>query len=549
MQISKLEILAELRKCQDPVHFIKNHVYITHPMRGRIHFDLFPYQQECLEIFDGNRFTVVLKARQLGLSTLMSAYILWYLIFKKDKEIVVLSRNREEAAELVRKIKYAFQALPSWIVETLKLKIVLDNVHTLSLSTNSRVNATATTEDAGRGRAVSLFILDEAAFIEKSTNMEELWKAVYAAVSAGGSIIVNSTPLGVGWYYDLYQAATEKRNQFVPIRLPWSVHPERDDAWAEQMKSGMSKYQWASEYDCNFLLSGETVVDVEDINFLRNTIEEPLSRESLDRALWTWNAPEHGHKYLLVADVSAGHGEDFSALVIIDIDKQELAAEFKGKIKTDLYGELIVALGLKYNKALIVVENNSMGVATLNRIISTNYPNLFYYDKNTKQELEGYVDDNSMDLIPGFTTNTNNRPQLIEKLEFYLRNRILKCKSSRLVLELESFIWHNNKAQAKKGKNDDLVLTYAIACYILHKLYKKTESVVGYNSLTMLQNNHTQIGITIEGMPGHNIQSAPYEMRDNNGNKHDLRWLIKKDKVPDERPLQKSIFGDKIYIK
>lgn len=136
---------------------MKKYIKIQHPIRGTIPFDLYPFQEKTLQDFYENDFNIVLKSRQMGISTLVAAYCLWLMLFHTDKNILVISTKQTVAVELVSKVRFANDNLPSW----LKIKCVEDNKLSLKFKNGSRIQATSAAGDAGRSFALSLLVIDE----------------------------------------------------------------------------------------------------------------------------------------------------------------------------------------------------------------------------------------------------------------------------------------------------------------------------------------------------------------------------------------------------
>ncbi len=188
-------IRDEYMKCaQDPAHFMKKYCYIQHPTRGRIPFNLYPFQEKVLRLWRDNPYDIVLKSRQLGISTLVAGYSLWLMIFQKDKNVLCIATKQDTAKNMVTKVKFMFENLPSW----LKIPAEENNKLTLRLNNGSQVKAVSAAGDAGRSEAVSLLIIDEAAFID---GVEEIWASAQQTLATGGGAIVLSTPYGTGnWF-------------------------------------------------------------------------------------------------------------------------------------------------------------------------------------------------------------------------------------------------------------------------------------------------------------------------------------------------------------
>ena len=142
MKLTKNEIVKELVKCgKDPQYFIDNYCKISHPLKGQIPFKTYDYQRELLQDFNDYRFNVILKARQLGISTITAAYIVWMMLFHKDKNILVMATKFETAGNLVRKVKNIMKNLPDWIRIA---NITTDNRTSFELSNGSSIKAAST---------------------------------------------------------------------------------------------------------------------------------------------------------------------------------------------------------------------------------------------------------------------------------------------------------------------------------------------------------------------------------------------------------------------
>ena len=114
--LSKEEVVAEVIKAgKNPTYFINNYAKISHPQRGLIPFKTYDFQSDLIDTFQDNRFTVVLKARQLGISTISAAYIAWLMLFHRDKNVLVIATKFQTAANLVKKVKAIHKHLPPWL--------------------------------------------------------------------------------------------------------------------------------------------------------------------------------------------------------------------------------------------------------------------------------------------------------------------------------------------------------------------------------------------------------------------------------------------------
>ena len=457
--LNKQKQIAEIVKCgKDPTYFINRHVEIQHPIRGRIPFHTFPFQDDCLNAFNDHRYNIVVKSRQLGLSTLTAAYAAWMALFHKDKTVLVIATKLAVAQNFIKKVKIALSGIPKWMWIT---EITAKNTQAIEFSNGSAIKAVPTSDDAGRSEALSLLIVDEAAFIR---NFDELWKGLYPTLSTGGRAVVVSTPNGTGGqYYDLYHDAVSGLNEFNHIKLPWDVHPERGDEWFENESKNLNRQQVAQELLCDFQASGDTFLSSDDIEKLRMQIRSPMEKWGPENNVWTWKYALDGHSYIVSSDVARGDGADFSTFHVIDTTESEVVAEFKGKVPPDQLAFLLMEASKRYGDAIICPESNTYGYAVLMKLKENGCRNIWF--KKEKEKFDVLYGNGSIGKA-GFSTQGSSRPKILTKMEEVIRNDKIRIYSSRFVEEMKTFIWNGNKAQAQRGKNDDLVMSLAIGIWL-----------------------------------------------------------------------------------
>lgn len=505
---SKKAQYDEIMKCgRDPTYFINTYCKIFHPKRGVIPFATFPFQDQCVRDFVKNRFNIVLKSRQLGLSTITAAYSLWLALFHKAKEILVIATKLSTAVNFIKKVRVMLKSLPTWLCisqfEATRQEVRFKN--------GSRVQAIPTSEDAGRSEALSLLIVDEAAWIR---NFEDIWTGLYPTLSTGGSAIILSTPNGVGGqYYQLYSGAESKTNEFNPIKLMWWVHPEHDQAWFDKETRQMSRRKVAQELLCEFIGSGETYVTADDIAWLEGIKRDPLSRglnlfdatwNVYERDVWVWESPQVGSKYILSADVARGDAGDFSTFHIINGSSGVVAAEFMGKIAPDKFGAFIERYATYFNKAWVCPENNTFGWTTNMKLRELRYSKLVYQNMKLSHA-ESFVP--SDDDKAGFSTQGQSRELALSKLEEHIRNRNLKFFSARFINELRTFIWNGQKAIAMKDCHDDLVMSAAIGAWIFDNMFGSATSST--NLEMALFKNMGKSSTNFKTVPGNGNEVTP----------------------------------------
>ncbi len=526
-KLTKEQIKEEVRKCgNDPIYFLKNYVKITHATKGLIPFTTFDYQDELLKDFNDHRFNVILKARQLGISTIVAGYATWLMLFRREKAVLVLATKFKTASNLVVKVKKMMKSIPEWMRIA---QIIVDNQTSFELSNGSTIKASTTSKnDAGRSEALSLLIVDEAAHVE---NMEELWTGVFPTISTGGRCIALSTPNGVGnWFYKTYSDSENGINNFHPTKLPWDVHPDNTPEWfAEQTKS-MSRRDIAQEFECSFNMSGETVVHSENMEQIRNVICEPKHRTGFDRNYWIWEEPQNGSSYMLIADVARGDGNDNSVFHVIKLETMEQVAEYQGKPALDMFASMLNSVGREYGNCLLIVENNNVGYNVLEKLIDMEYPNLYFSAKATHEYVEQGVAEVQNNVIPGFSTTSKTRPLIIAKMEEFIRNRLINLKSGRLYQELETFVWNNGRPEAMRGYHDDLIMSIAICCWVRDTALTANKRDAAYTKalLGSIMKANSKINTLVTGQQGYKRNEAFDPFKEDVRQKYkDLFWLYK----------------------
>ena len=520
-------IKEDYKKCLlDPVYFIRKYTVVEHPTRGRIPFHLYEFQENVVHDFIKNRFNIILKSRQMGISTLCAAYCLYNMMFKEGYKILVIATTQDVAKNLVHKVKVMYQYLPIFLKQ--HFKELDNNKLELSFSNGSSIRAVSSSPDAARSSALSLLIVDEAAFIEK---FDQVWTAAQMTLATGGDAIVLSTPNGHGnqfhkmWVQAESEISVPGLDKFNPISLRWDLHPERDETWRKQQDELLGPRMASQECDCSFVSSGHTVVEGSVLQwYLTESCTDPVEKRGLGGEYWIWKYPDYTRSYIVVADVSRGDSSDYSAFHVFDVETLEQCAEFKGMVGTRQFGTFLCSVASDYNNALLIIPNRNIGWDVVNEVINIGYSNLYYSYKQ-----DPYLDDNiqlrknydlvdKSDKIPGFTETAPIRSVCISKLITYMLEKSVGIKSKRTLSELQTFVWLNGKAQAASGYNDDLVISLGIALY-MHDIALKLRSM-GLD-LTRRTLNKTFKSVYI---PDKRVNTG-WEMRVGNRTET-LKWLL-----------------------
>lgn len=207
-----------------PLAFIES-LKIVDKESGRIvAFRLWKAQKQMLRTMVANDRLVLVKARQLGVSWLALAYMLYLATFEPGQLFVVARQSLEEAGEAIHRLCVMNLSAPAeW-----RQEMLTDNVNSLAFANGSRIRALSSTKRIGRGLSARYMIADELAFWDAPE--EQL-----AALDPGAQRLhVISTGNGQDFFRRLYLEALTGKGRWSPAFYPWTAHPGRDAAWYER---------------------------------------------------------------------------------------------------------------------------------------------------------------------------------------------------------------------------------------------------------------------------------------------------------------------------
>lgn len=269
-------------------------------------------------------------------------------------------------------------------------------------------------------------------------------------VSVDGYVSHN-TPYGLAnWYHSTWVDAMSHTNDFIPLRLYWRMHPERDDKWYNQMSSALGPKRTAQEIDGDFLGSGNSVFDLADIKAIEDCLTDyPPIKKRYNGQYLQFEVPDRDKEYFIGADVATGRATDYSSFTCMDREGEEQAV-YKGKMPVDKYAKLLGDTGEYYNFATLAPESNDVGLAVTSFLQTEGYPKLYFYQKMVKAKGKSRPD---VDKSPGWLTTNKNRSVIIDGLENDLRNEIVTIKDPFFVQEAYTFIYDSLGRPVAMGKH------------------------------------------------------------------------------------------------
>lgn len=444
----------EWMKCRsNPIYFMKTYCKIDHPIHGLLPFILFLFQDFLVKTFVGKRNTIILKPRQMGITTVVAAYVLWLCIFFSYKKVVLISIKFSTAKGMLKRIKTMYRHLPDFLKEPLANGSTQDDIGTASsieFVNQSTITAVTSSEEAARSEALSLLVMDEAAFIRQA---DGIWASARPTLATGGSSIILSTAFGMGnFFHKAWVDSLTGANMLFPVKLNWRMHPEYDDEWYEKTRLDLGYKRTMQEIDCDFLQSGMNVLNMAKVRAVEERLNErrPIYTEKAGFEGIVYQYFEYDPKriYTLGSDVSTGRANDYSAFSIYDDLGREVCC-YKGKILPREFAHLMMKWGYKYGTAMLAPEINSVGEGVM-AVLQENWYDNIYNDVSTVLKLGQFEHEESPFM--GWLTTGKSRHEMITGFDEDLEHDLIQPMNPYFVQEATTFIYDSQNRPVARGK-------------------------------------------------------------------------------------------------
>jgi Terminase-like family. len=500
-----MTVQEKFKKIVDsPILYIENFMKVVNKLGKLVPFKLNPQQKTLLQKMD--KYNIVLKSRQLGITTLSCGYSIFLACTNSNTTCLLVSYSIDSATSIFEKLKQLYNDLPS----ALRVELIANNKKELKFVNGSRIIcATCGSKDVARGLTIRFAHLSEVGFMKDTIDRQLL--AIEQALTPNGKIILESTANGLNYFSELWNKAERKENLYKPFFFSWiddkvmfadeykmfcdryknqyKKLPSLDEldekekvlydegasieqlVWRRLKMANSSETSFTQEFPSNpieaFISTGNNIFNAEKIHERLSNIGEvktvnkptnlPVSLVPwLNRGLFLWETPKAKQKYYIGVDSGEGLGQDYSAFQVLTEDGRQVAEFKSNKIKPFQFAELVNDVGIYFNKALLVVEKASAGHTVVDKLKNDyKYANMYKYKEydargNAKKKV-------------GFVTNSKTKPLMINNfVELFETNQI--CINSKdLLSEMKLFAFKDGKMEATFGNHDDLVMSMAMA--------------------------------------------------------------------------------------
>lgn len=460
---------------------------------------------------------IILKARQLGFSTLTEGLIFHACATRKNVNALIVAHREDATANLFRMSKLFYDELPAPVKPMLRAsnaqELVFENPSKLRSEREARPGlrsrircATAGGRGIGRSDTLQCVHLSEYAFWPdgadgKASTLAGILQAVPSL--PGTMVVIESTANGFEDFKERWDAAVAGENDFEPVFFAWFENPDYSmpvvpgTEWTPEERDLKATYQltdeqlqwrrWCIANNCGgsldmfrqeyptspgeaFLHSGTGVFDNEQIVLRLERLPSPAGRGEFTDGEWTesetgaitlYELPEEGVPYVLGGD-TAGEGSDYFTAIVINNVTGRIVAKLRQKYSEPEYVRQIFALGRFYNDALVAIETNFSTYPVM-KLLELSYPNQYSREREdtyTRQMRKSY----------GFRTDRQSRPRAIANLVEVFSSHPEWFSDRELLEEMLTFCYNeDHRPEALAGKHDDLVMGAAITYAARHQ--------------------------------------------------------------------------------
>jgi hypothetical protein len=466
--------IQNLLLCSDPdigyLHFSQHFYYIQHPVKGKLLFEPYNFQERLMHAYHNHRFTVNMLPRQMGKTTCAACYLLWFAMFNPDQTILIAAHKYQGAYEIMQRIRYAYELCPDFI----RCGVINYNKGSIEFDNGSRIVSATTTNNTGRGMSISLLYCDEFAFVQPNI-ADEFWTSISPTLATGGRAIITSTPNSdEDTFANIWKEANNKfdehgneqelgANGFFGFTCSWNEHPDRDEKWAREEQGRIGEERFRREYGCEFLIYDETLIN--SIRLSELIGKEPMFKMGQTR--W-YNKINPEMLYLVAVDPSLGTGGNYSAIVVFELPSFKQVAEWyhnttpiQGQIKVlkDILEYLEDQMEGNTNNIYWSIENNTVGEAGLvviRDLGEEKFPGLMVSEPIRKGHVRKFR--------KGFNTTHNAKIAACARLKHLIETGQMTICSKPMISELKTFVAHGFTFKAKEGDHDDLVSALLLLC-------------------------------------------------------------------------------------
>ena len=441
-------------------------------------------QKSMADLLQNEKNLIILKARQVGWTTLVSAYAAWTILFQPSRFVLVLSKKEKpDAQKFVSMCEFGRTRLPVWMQASLP-KRTNDAMGSILLDNFSEIASGPSKVDPGRGSTPHLLIMDEfGAFPDPDSS----WRSAIPGAALGRTIVLGNPDHNESKLHKEYRKAKKGQSRFVSVFVPWWAAGYRTQSWFEDITAGWSESDIAKEYPADdetcWLKAGDPVFNQTDLANLEVLMSKPplFDADFRGGTLTTFEAYDSTQLYLISGDVASGGGRDFTVFQIFSITRQKHVAKWKGRVSPDVAASVMAELGYSWcppqqtegetpGAELAPEVNGAFGKALMKNLVDASYPAIYM----RYEEFDNYRSRGNPKR--GWYTSAETKIMIKDGFWRKLKSGLVTTCDSGLFEEAKGF---RHLPQGEMGGTpDDELMAYMIGCHVISEYRKPEEEVI-----------------------------------------------------------------------
>jgi len=486
----------ELGKCKsDPIYFATNYAFIrtfNGDMLVKEAGGLRDFQDQILQTMHNNKFNILMASRQIGKTVTTAIYIVWFLLFNKEKNVLMVADNMTTTKEIMEKLRIILDNLPFFM----KPGIIKINESSIRLDNDCRLVLRTTTKKSGIGMTVNFLYIDEFAHISES-NLDKFYRAILPTITEDpyAKVMITSTPNGRNKFWDIWIAAVDKDNEYVPMRVDWWQVPGRDEEWKLKTIANLgSESDFNQEYGLQFFSSDQLLLSSNDLKKIDNSQTEYVNTKlDLNEDYYHINDYLTFHKkyenytmsdfknspsyFIFSIDTADGVEQDYSVInifktVALPID---MLIKNKNNIKKELDAISIIQIGKFRCNTLNINDFSTVCEKLIYEIFNPEKVRILLELNHKGDLIESRLAENenywwgqmvhtkhtelSKNLKAGVRLGPTNKLKYCEMFRYYTSTNRIIITCYDTFLELSSFGKSKGGTYRCQSGNDDLAMT------------------------------------------------------------------------------------------
>ena len=478
-------VVKEIKRCRRSFRHFCKYLRIIDKSGKLIVLKPNSAQRRFLKALEDNPHTYVLKARQMGLTTIIAAYNFWKAALCPNHRVLVIAHTHEASESIFKIYRRFYLNMPNFMQSPTRAA----NVRELEFTHGGLIKVTSAGSGSARGSTYNSIHCSEFAFYK---DINETVASAFQTASDDATIVLETTANGINeahkmWfdtqvgYGKLFIAWTDDKNYVSTKRpegipAPFTDYQSRHDLTNKQYNWAVQTFKTKCASDWNtFRQEYPLLPEQAFITSGARFFVQSFPHVGCPEGYMQYAPPKPYALYSIGVDTASGSPiGDYSAYLVLDVtDKAHprIVASYYNRVSPSAFSQQLLSDARAYS-ALVTVESNSYGLSVIEYLVQQEWAFLYRRTKYDK------VGDRWTEMM-GFNTNSSTRSILLSRLQEYISNQWLHITDDRLKYEMNTFMFNaDGKAEAAQGKHDDMIFACSLALVGMDQIDQVEEEIL-----------------------------------------------------------------------